>query len=73
MVGKLSKSCPAWLGTEWLYASSVSTPALSMEERGKIGETVFDAVVKTTLAKDARLDTILDLRLGAGIWRWHFT
>ena len=58
---KLSKCCPDWLKDDWV-SSSVSTPSLMSNERQKIGETIFDAVVKIALAKEARVDVVLKFR-----------
>ena len=60
-LAKFSKSCPDWLVKDWLSVPSVSTPSLSAEERRRIGETIFDAVIKMALAKDGRVDAILKL------------
>ena len=69
---KLSKCCTGWLKDDWV-SSSVSTPSLMSNERQKIGETIFDAVVKIALAKEARVDVVLKFRYVSYFPTWQCT
>ena len=54
LMSKLAESCPNWLWSDWFVAMLlVATPSLSAEEKRKIGEFVFDAIIKMVLAKES--------------------